>query len=63
MSIPRSEHRLPDLPDADRVYVTQGEKAADAARSIGLTATTSPHGAKTTGEAGWSRVTLVPVSI
>ena len=38
----------------DRVYVTEGEKAADAAQFIELTATTSPHGAKSTGKADWS---------
>jgi hypothetical protein len=30
---------LPELPDAGRVYVCEGEKATDAARSIGLAAT------------------------
>ncbi len=43
---PRPLYRLPDLADAKRVYVCEGEKAADAARSIGLIATTSPHGSK-----------------
>lgn len=38
----------------DRIYVTEGEKAADAARSVGLVATTSPHGAKSASKADWS---------
>ncbi|MFN7021511.1 MAG: DUF3987 domain-containing protein [Phycisphaerales bacterium] len=39
-----------------RVYVTEGEKAADAARAVGLTATTSPHGSKSADKADWSPV-------
>ena len=37
----RPLYRLPELPPAARVFVTEGEKAADAARSLGHTATTS----------------------
>jgi hypothetical protein len=37
-----------------RVYVTEGEKAADAVRAVGLVATTSPHGAKSAHKADWS---------
>ncbi len=51
---PMPLYRLPDLVDADRVYVAEGEKAADAARSIGLTATTSAHGAKAAHKSDWS---------
>ena len=47
-------YHLPELPPAPRVYVFEGEKAADAARSIGLTATTSPHGSKSAGKADWT---------
>ena len=54
MPEPRQLYRLPELQSAERVYVTEGEKAADAARSIGLTATTSPHGAKSSAKADWS---------
>ena len=50
----RPLYGLPDLAGANRVYVTEGEKASDAARSIGLTATTSPHGSKSPGKADWS---------
>ncbi len=37
-----------------RVYVTEGEKAADAARAVGLVATTSTHGSKSAKESDWS---------
>ena len=54
MPEPRPLYQLPDLAGARRIYVVEGEKAADAARSIGLTATTSPHGSKSAGKAGWA---------
>jgi hypothetical protein len=53
MPEPRPLYRLQDLPAAQRVYVCEGEKAADAARSIGLTATTSAHGCKSPHKADW----------
>ena len=53
MPEPRPLYRLPDLADAKRVYVCEGEKCVEAARSIGLTATTSPHGSKSTNKADW----------
>jgi len=59
MPAPRPLYGLPDLlatPAAARVYVTEGEKAADAARAVGLVATTSPHGSKSAGKADWSPV-------
>jgi hypothetical protein len=46
--------RLIAAPPGSRVYVTEGEKAADAVRACGLIATTSPHGAKSAGKADWS---------
>lgn len=55
MREPRPLYQLPELlarPD-ERVYVTEGEKATDAAASIGLLATTSPHGAESAGKADW----------
>jgi putative DNA primase/helicase len=59
MPPPRPLYALPDLlatnPGA-RVYVTEGEKAAEAARAVGLVATTSPQGAKSAGKADWSSV-------
>ena len=54
MAEPRPLYRLTDLAHARRVYVVEGEKAADAARSIGLVCTTSPHGAESAGKADWS---------
>lgn len=57
MPLPRPLYALPDLlaaaPDTV-VFVTEGEKAANAARAVGLTATTSPHGAESAGKADWS---------
>lgn len=44
---------LPSLNGAGRVYVVEGEKCADAARSIGLTATTSAHGSKSAHKTDW----------
>jgi hypothetical protein len=55
----RPLYGLPDLlatPAGSRVYVTEGEKAADAARAVGLVATTSPHGSKSASKADWSPV-------
>lgn len=57
MPTPRPLYGLPALlatRPGDRVYVVEGEPAADAARSIGLTATTSPHGSKSAGNADWT---------
>jgi hypothetical protein len=59
MPTPRPLYGLPDLlttTPGDRVYVTEGEKAADAARSVGLVTTTSPHGSKSAAKADWSPV-------
>ncbi len=46
---------LPGLParSEERVYICEGEKAADAARSIGLCATTSAHGSKSPDKTDW----------
>ncbi len=53
MAEPRPLYRLPDLVSAERVYICEGEKAVDAARSVGLTATTSAHGSKSAHKADW----------
>ncbi|REK24792.1 MAG: DUF3987 domain-containing protein [Planctomycetota bacterium] len=53
MPEPRPLYCLPDLAGANRVFVCEGEKATDAARSLGLVATTSPHGCKSPGKADW----------
>jgi hypothetical protein len=65
MPKPRPLYRLPDVKASDRVYVAEGEKAADALRSFGLVATTSPGGCKAAKHADWSvlagkDVVLVP---
>lgn len=56
MPTPRPIYRLSRLSAAasDRVYVVEGEKAADAASGLGLLATTSPGGGKAAGKANWS---------
>ncbi|MFN7374497.1 MAG: DUF3987 domain-containing protein [bacterium] len=57
MPTPRPLYALPDLlatPTGSRVYVCEGEKAADAARAVGLVATTSPQGSKSASKADWS---------
>lgn len=57
MPTPRPLYRLPDLlatKAGDHVYVVEGEPAAEAARSIGLTATTSPHGCKSASKGDWT---------
>jgi hypothetical protein len=55
MSTPRPLYRLVELLKRrdERVYVTEGEKAADAAIGLGLLATTSPHGSASAGKADW----------
>lgn len=54
MPEPRPLYRLPDLKDAERVYLCEGEKAADAIRSLGLVATTSAHGSSSAAQTDWS---------
>ena len=53
MPAPRPLYGLPELAKADRVFITEGEKAADAARSLGFTATTSAGGSKAPHQADW----------
>jgi len=59
MPEPRPLYALPELlaRAGGRVYVTEGEKCADAARSVGLLATTSPHGSKSADKADWRPLT------
>lgn len=54
MPAPRPLYQLPTLPGATRVYVCEGEKAADALRALGFTATTSPHGSKAAAKSDWT---------
>jgi len=59
MPEPRPLYRLPELvarPD-ERVYVCEGEKATDAAATIGLLATTSPHGSESAKTTDWTPLT------
>lgn len=59
MPCPRPLYRLPELiagEPSKRIFVTEGEKAAEAVRAIGFVATTSPHGAKSAAKADWSPV-------
>ncbi len=53
MPEPRPLYCLQDLTDAKRIYVCEGEKAADAARSLGVTATTSAHGCQSPDKSDW----------
>lgn len=54
MPSPRPLYRLPELAKAGTVFITEGEKAADAAVSIGLNATTSAGGSKAAKQTDWS---------
>jgi len=54
MPKPRPLYNLPTLAGAPRIYITEGEKAAEAVISLGLVATTSPHGAQAASSADWS---------
>lgn len=59
MPTPRPLYALLDLlatPAGSRVFIVEGEKAAGAAREVGLVATTSPHGSKSAGKTDWSPV-------
>jgi hypothetical protein len=57
MPAPRPLLYLPEiavLPDGARVYICEGEKAVEAARAIGLLATTSAGGAEAAAKTDWS---------
>lgn len=65
MPEPRPLYDLPEVLDADTVYVTEGEKAADAIRSLGCVATTSAHGSQSPDKTDWAplagkRVVILP---
>jgi hypothetical protein len=53
MPEPRPLYSLPDLLKANRVVVCEGEKCAEAARSLGFTATTSSGGSQAAGKTDW----------
>jgi len=63
MPTPRPLYQLPALTGAQRVYITEGEKAADAVISLGLIATTSPHGSQAASSADWSALAAKQVVI
>lgn len=50
----RTIYNLPEVLNADTVYVVEGEKCCDAMRSLGFVATTSPGGANGAGKADWT---------
>jgi hypothetical protein len=54
MPEPRPLYCLPEVAAADRVFVTEGEKAADAIRTLGLTATTAAGGSSAAAKTDWS---------
>lgn len=57
MPEPRPVLHLPEiseLPDGAWVYVCEGEKAVDAARAVGVVATTSAGGAEAASKTDWS---------
>src|SRR5262249_10262357 len=53
MPEPRPLYGLPDLAAAHRVVVCEGEKAAVAARALGLTTTTSAGGSQAASKTDW----------
>ena len=53
MPEPRQLYHLPEIANAKRVVVVEGEKAAEAARAIGFTATTSAGGSAAAGKTDW----------
>jgi hypothetical protein len=63
MTESRPLYRLPELKVADRVFVCEGEKAADAAWDLGLFATTSAHGANSPEKTDWSPLAGLEVVI
>lgn len=54
MPEPRPLYGLPAVLKASFIVVTEGEKAADAARLLGYTATTSAHGSNSPSKTDWS---------
>ncbi len=62
---PRPLYGLPDLANATTVYVCEGEKTAEAARSLGLIAVTSMNGSQSPDKTEWTplagkRVVILP---
>ena len=53
----RALYHLPELSEAQQVFVCEGEKATDAVRALGLPATTSQGGCKAAARADWVPLT------
>lgn len=54
MALPRPIYNLPDVTQADLVYVVEGEKAADALTDLGVVATTGTQGSSSPQKSDWS---------
>lgn len=63
MPEPRPLYDLPTVSKASAVFVVEGEKAADALRSLELTATTSPGGSAAAAKADWTPLAGKTVAI
>jgi hypothetical protein len=58
-------YRQPELADAKRVFICEGEKCSDLVRRLGLYATTSAHGSRSARKTDWAplagrEIALVP---
>jgi 5S rRNA maturation endonuclease (ribonuclease M5) len=65
MPQPRPLLRLPEIIEADEIWIVEGEPSADAAQSLGLQATTSAGGSNAAEKTDWSpldgkRVYILP---
>jgi putative DNA primase/helicase len=54
MEEPRPLYSLPDLLQANCIFICEGEKAADAVRSLALVGTTSAHGCESASKTDWT---------
>lgn len=60
---PRPLYHLPDIVASNDVVICEGEKTADALRTIGIDATTPTQGAKSPKKTDWSVLNGTPVTI
>ena len=51
---PRPLYGLPEIPNTETVFVCEGEKTADATRSLGLVAVTSMNGSQSPDKTDWT---------
>jgi replicative DNA helicase len=56
-------YMLPELANADQVFICEGEKCTNLLRDLGLAATTSAAGARSAGRTDWSALTAKDVVI